>query len=140
VPFTVQELACDLKRVGHSQYEKVRVSGCDKSGRWATPAGTSKITPASSALMSSHRYLPYSHRARRVTQQLNAFFGCYLRACEEALQAAERELLEDNGGTFAERHLHPLRSAIGRPLFVAPSSEAEREVSSATCFSAFVQC
>jgi hypothetical protein len=39
---------------GIEQYTKVRVSGCEKSGRWARRAGTSKITPVTSALMSSH--------------------------------------------------------------------------------------
>jgi hypothetical protein len=49
--------------------------------------------------------------------QFHALFGCYLPpANEEVLQAAKREQLEENCGTLAERHLHPLESAIGRLL------------------------
>jgi hypothetical protein len=104
------------KAGGIESYTKVRVSGCDKSGRWARRAGTSKITT----------HLPYSHRARRVAPLLHALFGCYLPPCEEVRQPAERELLKENCGTVAMRHLNPLKSAIGRlllrgPMFTYPS-------------------
>jgi hypothetical protein len=64
--------------------------------------------------------LPYSRRVRRVAPQLHAMFGCNLAPCEEMLQAAERELLEESCCTLAERHLHPLQSAIGRLLLRGP--------------------
>jgi hypothetical protein len=71
--------------------------------------------------------LPYSQRARRVAPQLHALFGCCLAPCEEVPKAGERELLEENYGTLAKRHLHPLQSAIGRSVFAGPNSEAERD-------------
>jgi hypothetical protein len=109
MPSTVQELASDLKRVEHSHIQKVRVSGCDKSGRWARQAGTSKITPVTSALMSSH---PSHIRTEREGWHRNSTLclGVTLPLCEEALQAAERELLEKNCRTLAERRLRPLPS------------------------------
>jgi hypothetical protein len=63
---------------------------------------------------------PYSHRVRRVAPQLHALFDCYLSPCKEVLQAAERELLEDNCHTLAENYLHPRQSAIGRLLLRGP--------------------
>jgi hypothetical protein len=36
-----------------------------------------------------------------VVQQLHALFGCYFHPREEVLQAAERDMLEENFGTLA---------------------------------------
>jgi hypothetical protein len=101
------------KAGGSESYTKVRVSGCDKSGKWARRAGYLKDN-AHNFLPDVQPPLPYSHRARRVAPRLHALFGCYHPPCEEVLQAAEREMLEENCGMFVERHLQPLQSAIGR--------------------------
>jgi hypothetical protein len=55
-----------------------------------------------------------------VAPQLHSLFGCYRAPCEEVLQTAKRELLEENCRTLTKRHLHPLHSAIGRLLFRGP--------------------
>jgi hypothetical protein len=90
------------------------VSSCDKSGRWARRAGGYLKDHARNFRLDVQPPLPYSHRARRVAPKLHALFGCYLAPCEEVLQAAESELLEENCRTLPERHLFPLQSAIGR--------------------------
>jgi hypothetical protein len=125
VPFTVQELANDLKRVGHSHIQKVRVLGCDKSGRWARRAGTSKIAPVNSALMSRH--LSHICTERKGWHRSSTLCS----AVTFPLRRGARPL-EDNCGTLAERQLHPLQFAIGRLLLRGPNSEAERHALSAT--------
>jgi hypothetical protein len=52
--------------------------------------------------------------------ELHALLSCSLPPCEEVRQAAERELLEENRGTLAKRHLISLESAIGRLLRCGP--------------------
>jgi hypothetical protein len=60
---------------------------------------------------------------RSFTLCSDAIFSPY----EEVLQTTERELLEENCGTLAERYLRPLLSAIGCLIFLRPQLRGGEE-------------
>jgi hypothetical protein len=100
------------KAGGIESYIKVRESGCDKSDRWARRAGLSKITPVTSALLSNH----LSHIRTERERWHRTFTLCSV----VTFPLAKKVLKRPSASTLAERHLHPLQSAIGRLLLRGP--------------------
>jgi hypothetical protein len=112
VPFTVQELARNLKRVGWSHIQKF-ACGVVTSREVRKAGGYLKITPATSALMSSH----LSHICTKRKGWHRSSTLCSAITLPLAKRCFKRPSASSlNCRTLPEMHLHHLHSAIGRLL------------------------
>jgi hypothetical protein len=127
------------KAGGRETYTKVRMSGYENSSWWAERAGTSKVTPVTSALMSSH----LSHiRTEREGWHRNSTLCSYvtLPPSKRCFKRPSASCLNKIATRSQRGTSTPFSPPSGASFFVGPSSEAERDVSSATYFPAYVPC